>query len=57
MGMLNHALVPDTMVHLEIQGRRGRMMPWFLIVSSKPSLVIYTRAVGPNMVGHTEMCL
>lgn len=42
VGMLNQALGPDTMVHLEVLGRRVRMMWGFLTVSSKPSLVIYT---------------
>lgn len=53
--MLNQALGPDTMVHLEVPGRRVRMMWGFLTVSSKPSLVIYTTVVEPNLVRHTEM--
>lgn len=55
VGMLNQALGPDTMVHLEVPGRRVRMMWGFLTVSSKPSLVIYTTVVEPNLVRHTEM--
>ena len=55
VGLLNQALGPDTMVHLDIRGRRVRMMWGFLTVSPKPSLVIYTTVVEPNLVRHTEM--
>lgn len=53
--MLNPSVNPDTMVHPEIQEKRVRMMV-VLSASSKPSLVIHTTAVEPNMAGHTEMC-